>query len=122
MNINKSRLLTFIVAIILGLPQHLDASDRDGSDYYKARFSEFENKEVRVKLKSASFWRKDESNDKLSVFFLHTVNGLIDGVVSNENLRAFERKYKNEGFKNRPRVLVGILKKNDRGGVYIEVK
>ena len=110
------------MAIMLSFTQFSHASDKSGSEYYEARFSEFENKEVRVKINSVYFIKNDESNEKLSWFRLYTVDGLINGVVSNENLRSFERKYKNEDYSNRPRVLTGILKKNDRGTVYIEVK
>ena len=118
----KYKLPNLVVAIMLFIAQFSHATDRNGAEYYQARFSEFENKEIRVKISSISFIKKDDKNDNLSWFNIYTVDGLIYGVVSNENLRSFERKYKNEDYSNRPRVLTGILKKNDRGTVYIEVK
>jgi hypothetical protein len=107
---------------MLSVAQFSHASDKDGSEYYQARFSEFENKEIRVKIESVIFSKKDEKDDNLSWFSLFTVDGLIYGVVSNEILRSFERKYKNEDYKNRPRVLTGILKRDGNGTMYIEVK
>lgn len=113
---------SIIVAIIFCVSQFSHAIDKYGSEYYGARFSEFENKEIRVKVISVSFVKKDEGNDNLSWFYLHTIDGLTYCVVSNENLRSFERKYKNEDYTKRPRILSGIFKKNDKGTTYIEVK
>lgn len=116
------KLSSVIMAIMLSVSQFSHASDKYGSEYYEARFSEFENKEIRVKVSSVSFNQKDEKNDNLTWFNIHTVDGMTYGVVTNENLRSFERKYKNEDYTKRPRVLSGILKKNDRGITFIEVK
>jgi hypothetical protein len=98
------------------------AQNKRGSEYYEARIKEFEGKEVRVEVESASLAEVDSEDPSLSWFYVHTVDGLAYALVPQEKLRSFERRYKNENYSDPNRLLRGILRQTKSGKIYIDVR
>jgi hypothetical protein len=111
-----------VVTFLTFLIGDAEAQNRKGAEYYEARISEFEGKEVRLEVQSASLSEVDSKDPNLSWYYVHTVDGLIYALVPSEKLRAFERRYKNENYSNPTRFLNGTLRKNEMGRVYIELQ
>jgi hypothetical protein len=98
------------------------AQDKRGSEYYEARIKEFEGKEIRVEVESASLAEVDSEDQSLSWFYVHTVDGLTYALVPSEKLRSFERKYKNENYSQPNRFLRWILRQNSSGKIFIDLR
>jgi hypothetical protein len=88
--------------------------DRRGADFYLARMAEYLGKTIRVDVRSASFSKYD-SEENRSIFYVHTVEGLIKASVSREKLRKFERRYGKLGYGDRPKRLEGTLREGEYG-------
>lgn len=115
--------LRFILLIAFAcLSSAAMAQNKRGSEYYEARIKEFEGKEVRLEVESASLAEVDTEDPSLSWFYVHTVDGLIYALVPQEKLRSFERRYKNENYSDPNRFLRGILRQTNSGRIYIDVR
>lgn len=82
---------------------------------------EYLGKSINLDVKSVSFSEYDSESQR-SIFYVHTVDGLIPASVSKEGLLAFERRYKNLGYGDRPKRLHGELRecKYGRGLLWLD--
>lgn len=76
--------------------------------------AEYLGKSISLDVKSVSFSECDSETQR-SIFYVHTVDGLISASVSKEGLNAFERRYKNLDYGDRPRLLRGELRETKYG-------
>ena len=76
--------------------------------------AEYLGKSISLDVESVSFSEYD-SEAQRSIFYVHTVDGLISASVSKEALPAFERRYKDLDYRDRPKRLRGELRETKYG-------
>ena len=107
-------LLLLTAAFLLSSPPLLHAQANRGADFYLARMTEYLGKSINLDVRSVSFSEYDSESQR-SIFYVHTVDGLISASVSKEGLLAFERRYKDLDYGDRPKRLRGELRESKYG-------
>jgi hypothetical protein len=114
-------LLLLSAAFLLTSNALLNAQSNRGADFYLARLADYLGKTIHLEVRSVSFSEYD-SEAQRSIFYIHTVDGLIAASISKEALPAFERRYKNLKYGDRPIRLRGELRENKyrRGILWVD--
>jgi hypothetical protein len=107
-------LLLLSAAFLLNSTNLLHAQSNRGADFYLARMAEYLGKSITLEVRSVSFSEYD-SEAQRSIFYVHTVDGLISASVSKERLQVFERRYKALSYGDRPKILRAELRENKYG-------
>ncbi len=114
-------LLLLSAALLLNASSLLHAQSNRGADFYLARMADYLGKTIHLDVTSVSFSEYDSESQR-SIFYVHTVDGLISASVSKEALLGFERRYKDIDYGDRPKRLRGELRetKYGRGLLWVE--
>jgi hypothetical protein len=118
---NMRTLLLLSAALLLNASSLLHAQSNRGADFYLARMADYLGKTIHLDVTSVSFSEYDSESQR-SIFYVHTVDGLISASVSKEALLGFERRYKDIDYGDRPKRLRGELRetKYGRGLLWVE--